>query len=68
MCSLEDRVWTLSSGNEALGAVSLRSPDNLKYRMDIRETLDELELVLDLAALVGDLLLSAVACQSRYIV
>jgi hypothetical protein len=27
---------------------------------DIRETLDELELVLDLAALVGDLLLSAV--------
>ena len=30
---------------------------------DLRETLDELELVLDLAALVGDLLLSAMACQ-----
>lgn len=29
----------------------------------IREALDELELVLDLAALVGDLLLSAVPCQ-----
>lgn len=58
-------MWTLSSGKEALGAVSLRSPDNIKYRMDIRETLDELELVLDLAALVGDLLLSAITCQSR---
>jgi len=58
-------VWTLSSGNEALGAVSLRSPDNIKDRMDIRETLNELELVLDLAALVGDLLLSAMACQFR---
>ena len=45
--------------------VSLRSPDNIKYRMDIRETLNELELVLDLAALVGDLLLSAMACQAR---
>ena len=61
-------MWTLSSGNEALGIVSLRSPDNLKYRMDIRETLNELELVLDLAALVGDLLLSAMACQARCIV
>ena len=45
--------------------VSLRSPDNIKDRVDILETLDELELVLDLAALVGDLLLSAMACQAR---
>jgi hypothetical protein len=29
---------------------------------DIRETLDKLELVLDLAALIGALLLSALVC------
>jgi hypothetical protein len=29
---------------------------------DIRETLDELELVLDLAALIGALLLGALVC------
>lgn len=34
----------------------------------IREALDELELVLDLAALVGDLLLSAVPCQFHCVV
>lgn len=35
---------------------------------DIRETLDELELVLDLAALVGDLLLGAKISQSQCII
>lgn len=40
-----------------LGNVTLRA-----YGLNIREALDELELVLDLAALVGALLLGSVVC------
>jgi len=60
-------VWTLSSGKEALVPLSDCAQHTCVVWMvgwdDLRETLDELELVLDLAALVGDLLLSAMACQ-----
>ena len=50
--------------------VSLRSIyiDGIFRMNDIRETLDELELVLDLAALVGDLLLGATAGQIHCVV
>jgi hypothetical protein len=68
MCSLEDRVWTLSSGKEALSSSVSPGPKwrhDTWYRSlsDIREALDELELVLDLAALLGALLLSTIARQ-----
>ena len=58
-------------GERGTNEVSRRALDNIdrasKVLEDIRETLDELELVLDLAALVGALLLSAVVCQSHCI-
>jgi hypothetical protein len=67
ICSLEDRVWTLSSGKEAL-LLSVCVQYSILMDGVIREALDELELVLDLAALVGDLLLSAVTCQFYFVV
>jgi hypothetical protein len=49
-------------GERGTTIVSLDSTESIRFRVDIRETLDKLELVLDLAALVGDLLLGAVPC------
>jgi hypothetical protein len=67
MCSLVEREWTLSSGKEALSWVShsfevCRTKERVLWREDIREARNELELVLDLAALVGALLLGSVGC------
>ena len=59
-------MWTLSSGKDALQyTVSLSARGNrgrVVMPRDLRETLDELELVLDLAALVGAVLLGPVVC------
>jgi len=60
-------VWTLSSGKEAL-LLLVWAQHSVSLDGVIRESLDELELVLDLAALVGDLLLGTLACQSCCIV
>ena len=67
MCSLEERVWTLSSGKEAL-LLLVWIQHSVLLDGVIRETLDELELVLDLAALVGDLLLRAADRQFQRVV
>ena len=55
-------------GERGAVAVSPRSRMVSIVVESIRETLDELELVLDLAALLGALLLSAAICQSHWIV
>ena len=63
MCSLVEREWTLSSGKEALSCVRKRTKRTILWLdewRDMRETGNELELVLDLAALVGALLLGSV--------
>lgn len=49
-------------GERGAVAVSVCSRMISILKGSVRETLDELELVLDLAALVGALLLSAVVC------
>ena len=78
-CSLDESVCTLSSGKEALLRTSSVSAAfcpkaytlwwSLIYLMgrggDAREALDQLELVDDLAALVGDLLLCAVSIEGQ---
>ena len=60
-------MWTLSSGKEAL-LLSAWVQYSVSLDGVIREALDELELVLDLAALVGDLLLGATAGQIHCVV
>ena len=60
-------MWTLSSGKEAL-LLSVWVQYSMSFDSAIREALDELELVLDLAALVGDLLLGATAGQIHCVV
>jgi hypothetical protein len=66
MCSLVEREWTLSSGKEALGCVRRDGSREMGWdcgkERDVRETGHELELVLDLAALVGAVLLGSGVC------